>query len=163
MNKLSKPVFVAPRPSGTTGGAAGLGSPAAGAGGAAGIGRGVSGGRSAALKLLNFTTYYQMKERAGPVGNTRGNAGNREIPQKFPTLKIQLIGHSFGGRLVTAAADGPANQPPVKPNSMTLLQAAFSHNGFADKFDQTHDGFFRKVVTEHKVAGPIVVSFTKND
>jgi hypothetical protein len=163
MNRLSKPVFVAPRPSGTTGGAAGLGSPASAAGGAAGIGRVFSGVRSAALNLLNFTTYYQMKERAGLVGSTGVNAVIREIRQKFPTLKIHLIGHSFGGRLVTAAADGPANQPPVKPNSMTLLQAAFSHNGFADKFDQTHDGFFRKVVTEHKVAGPIVVSFTKND
>ncbi len=46
---------------------------------------------------------------------------------------------------------------------MTLLQAAFSHNGFAEKFDQTHDGFFRKVVTEHKVSGPIVITCTKND
>ena len=163
MNRLSKPVFIAPRSSGTTGGAAVLGSPASGAGGAAGLGQVFSGVKSAALNLLNFTTYYQMKERAGIVGNSGVNAVIRQIRQKFPTLKIHLIGHSFGGRLVTAAANGPANEPPVKPDSMTLLQAAFSHNGFADKFDQTHDGFFRKVVTEHKIAGPIVITFTKND
>jgi hypothetical protein len=87
----------------------------------------------------------------------------RNIREKFPALKIHLIGHSFGGRLVTAAADGPANQPPVKPDSMTLLQAAFSHNGFADKFDETNDGFFRKVVTDKKVSGPIVITCTEND
>ena len=46
---------------------------------------------------------------------------------------------------------------------MTLLQAAFSHNGFAEKFDQSHDGFFRKVVTDRKVSGPIVITYTKND
>jgi hypothetical protein len=163
MNRLSKPVLVAPRASGTTGGAAGLRSPAAGPGGAAGLGQVFSGVKSAALNLLNYTTYYQMKERAGLVGSSGVNAVIRQIRAKFPSLKIHLIGHSFGGRLVTAAADGPANQPPVKPNSMTLLQAAFSHNGFAEKFDQSHDGFFRKVVTDRKVSGPIVITYTKND
>jgi hypothetical protein len=163
MNRLSKPVLVAPRPSGTTGGAAGLRSSAAGMGGAAGVGQVFSGVKSAALNLLNYTTYYQMKERAGIVGSSGVNAVIRQLRQKFPSLKIHLIGHSFGGRLVTAAVDGPANQPPVKPNSMSLLQAAFSHNGFAEKFDQTHDGFFRKVVTENKVSGPIVITYSKND
>jgi len=163
MSRLSKPVLVAPRPSGTTGGAAGLRSPAAGVGGAAGLGQVFSGVKSAALNLLNYTTYYQMKERAGLVGSSGVNAVLRQIRESFPSLKIHLIGHSFGGRLVTAAADGAANQPPVKPNSMTLLQAAFSHNGFAEKFDQSHDGFFRKVITEHKVSGPIVITYTKND
>ena len=163
MNKLSKPLLVAPRPSGTTGGAAGLRSPARGTGGAAGLGQVFTGVKSAALNLLNYTTYYQMKERAGIVGRSGVNTVIRELRQKFPNLKIHLIGHSFGGRLVTAAADGPANQPPVKPNSMSLLQAAFSHNGFAEKFDQTHDGFFRKVVTENKILGPIVISYSKND
>jgi pimeloyl-ACP methyl ester carboxylesterase len=132
-------------------------------GGAAGLGQVFSGVKSAALNLLNFTTYYQMKERAGLVGSSGVNAVMRQIRAKFPGLKVHLIGHSFGGRLVTAAADGPANQPPVKPNSMTLLQAAFSHNGFAEKFDQSHDGFFRKVVTDGKVSGPIVITYTKND
>ena len=163
MNKLSKPVLATPRPLGTTGGAAGLRSPAAGPGGAAGVGQLFSGVKSAALNLLNYTTYYQMKERAGLVGSAGVNAVIRQILDKSSSLKIHLIGHSFGGRLVTAAANGPANQPPVKPNSMTLLQAAFSHNGFAEKFDQTHDGFFRQVVTERKIAGPIVITYTKND
>jgi hypothetical protein len=46
---------------------------------------------------------------------------------------------------------------------MTLLQAAFSHNGFAEDFDGERDGFFREVVAQGKVAGPIVVTHTRND
>jgi hypothetical protein len=46
---------------------------------------------------------------------------------------------------------------------MSLLQAAFSHNGFATKFDGTRDGFFRKVVTGRKVKGPIIITHTHND
>ena len=46
---------------------------------------------------------------------------------------------------------------------MSLLQAAFSHNGFASKFDKKNDGLFRKVVTEGKVTGPIIATHTRND
>ena len=58
-----------------------------------------------------------------------------------PTIRLHLVGHSFGGRLVTAAAHAfPADTPAV---TITLLQAAYSHNGLAQKFDNAHDGFFR--------------------
>ena len=46
---------------------------------------------------------------------------------------------------------------------MTLLQAAFSHNGFAVKFDHKHDGAFRTVLGEKRVAGPVLITHTKND
>jgi hypothetical protein len=165
MKKLSRPVLVSPRVPGASGGAAGIRSPAgrANAGGAAGIGDIFSGIKSAARNLLNYTTYYQMKERAGTVGSSGVNSLIRKIREMFPALKLHLIGHSFGGRLVTAAADGPADQPSVKPDSMTLLQAAFSHNAFGDKFDNNNDGVFRKVVTDKKVSGPIVITCTPND
>jgi hypothetical protein len=166
MRKLSRPALAAPpRPAGTSGGASRLGAPGAapGTGGAAGLGQIFSGMKSAARNLLNYTTYYQMKERAGIVGRSGVNTLLRTLRARFPTLKLHLIGHSFGGRLVTAAADGPPDQPSVQPNSLTLLQAAFSHNGFAQHFDQVHDGFFRHVVTQHKVSGPIVITCTQND
>jgi hypothetical protein len=165
MRKLSRPALIALRPSGTTGGAVRLGSPVAspGMGGAAGLGQIFSGMKSAARNLLNYTTYYQMKERAGTVGSVGVNAMLRALRAKVPTLKLHLIGHSFGGRLVTAAADGAAGESPLGPNSLTLLQAAFSHNGFAQRFDQIHNGFFRQVVTQNKVSGPIVITCTQND
>jgi hypothetical protein len=46
---------------------------------------------------------------------------------------------------------------------MTLLQAAFSHNGFAQHFDGRRDGAFRDVVAKATVSGPIVITHTAND
>jgi hypothetical protein len=146
---------------GEVGGAAGLGS-LAGRVGAAVVSVAdtfVDRTVAAASNLANLTTYYKMKERAGLVGVEGLNPVLRRIRDKVPNLKVHLIGHSFGGRLVTAAADGPA----AKPASMTLLQAAFSHNGFAHLFDGKSDGFFRKVVTDKKVSGPILISCSVKD
>lgn len=164
MKRLSKPVFATP--TAKPGGASSLRSPLGGghgAGGAAGLGSFFSGIKSGARNLLNFTTYYQMKSRAGVVGQLGVNPIIQKIQSQNNGLKIHLMGHSFGGRLVTAAVFGAGAQPALKVNSMTLLQAAFSHNGFAKDFDGSHDGFFRKVVTEGRVTGPTVITFTKND
>lgn len=87
----------------------------------------------------------------------------REIREIDPNLRVHLVGHSFGGRLVTAAAMGSGGSEPVSPASLTLLQATFSHNGFVEKFDRERDGFFREVVTARKIAGPIVITCTSND
>lgn len=167
MKRLSKPAFAPPSSAKSVSAAASMGSPAGAlhgaTGGAAGLGSFFSGIKSAARNLLNFTTYYQMKERAGLVGQLGVNQLIRKIQAQSGGLKLHLIGHSFGGRLVTAAAFGSENQPAIKVNSMILLQAAFSHHGFAQKFDGSHDGFFRKVVAEKRVTGPIVITCTQND
>jgi hypothetical protein len=78
-------------------------------------------------------------------------------------MKVHIAGHSFGGRVVTAATDGPTGTPPIQPETMTLLQAAFSHNGFAHLYDGVHDGFFRAVVTSKKVKGPVLITCSKQD
>jgi hypothetical protein len=166
MDRLSKPVRPAPPApgeAGSGGGAARAGDPASPAGGAAGIGRFFSGVRSAARNLMNFGTYYQMKERAGTVGRDGLSPILRDLRGRRPDLKLHLIGHSFGGRLVTAAAAGPDGQPAVKPDTLVLLQAAFSHNGFAREYDGTRDGFFRRVVADQMVGGPVVITCTRND
>ncbi|MFN7944967.1 MAG: hypothetical protein U0Z53_06425 [Blastocatellia bacterium] len=166
LNTLKSPVLPDDFSSGTEGGAADTVAPQAGGdeGGAAGLGDLLSGIKAGALKVVNFTTYYQMKERAGTVGRNGVNALLRQIRSQFPNLKVHLIGHSFGGRLVTAATLGPDNQPPVSINSLTLLQAAFSHNGFAVNFDgKNTNGFFRRVVAGHQVSGPTVITCTRND
>jgi hypothetical protein len=80
----------------------------------------------------------------------------------MPEIKVHLIGHSFEA-VWTAAANTLGDDPAIRPASMSLLQAAFSHNGFATKFDGTRDGFFRKVVTDKKVKGPIIITHTHND
>ena len=123
-------------------------------GGAAGFFSFLSGFKAAAMNVLNFTTYYEMKARAGNVGK---NGVAKVIDKLAPKVeRIHLIGHSFGGRVVTAAA---ANSSTNKIKSMSLLQTAFSHNGFS----KSMGGFFRGVVDNNRVAGPILVTHTKND
>lgn len=131
------------------------------AGGAAGLGDLFSGFAAAGRRLLNFTTYYRMKARAGTVG-ARGLApALTRIHEAAPSARLHLIGHSFGARVVTAAVHAlPAG---TNVDSLSLLQAAFSHNAFAEDFDGTKDGFFRAVVTEHRVQGPIIITHTRND
>jgi len=139
------------------GGAAALGD----AGGAAGLKELVSGTKAAARRIANFTTYYEMKERAGTVGRVGLSPVLRQIRQKNPDIRLHLIGHSFGGRVVTAAGDAlDANTPKV---TITLLQAAYSHNGLSEKFDQKNDGLFRKLLSEKRASGPILITHTKND
>ena len=132
----------------------GVGGAGAPAGGAAGIREFFSGFKASAMNILNYTTYYEMKARAGTVG-AKGVA--KLIDALAPQVeRVHLIGHSFGGRVVTAAAANSAN---AKIKSMTLLQTAFSHNGFS----KSMNGFFRAVVDKQRVRGPILVTHTKND
>ena len=130
-------------------------------GGAAGIGDLFSGVTAAGRRLLNFTTYYRMKARAGTVGSRGLAPALAQIRELAPSARLHLVGHSFGARVVTAAVSAlPAG---ITVDSLSLLQAAFSHNAFAERFDGTHDGFFRPVVTEHRVEGPIIITYTRND
>ena len=168
MDRLSQPTLAA-GPGGPAGGAQSVGGAGGGRavggapGGAAGFELSLAGMRAAARRLLNYVTYYQMKERAGVVGRDGVNGVLREVRARRPEIRIHLVGHSFGGRVVTATTVGPTDQPPVGIATMTLLQAAFSHNGFAQHYDGVNDGFFRRLVTDKLVAGPIVISHTVND
>ena len=119
--------------------------------------------RTGAEMMMNLSTYYLMKGRAGEVG--RGGAFQvlREVADANPDLRMHLIGHSFGGRLVASIALGPDGAAPLPLASMMLLQAAFSHNGFSPEFPAPNGGFFKRVVSEGRIQGPIVITFTKND
>ncbi|MEO9149778.1 MAG: hypothetical protein ABI212_10485 [Burkholderiaceae bacterium] len=153
--ELKRPVPLPLR--GPNGGAAAFDS----SGGAAGLGDLWSGFVAAARRLVNFTTYYEMKERAGTVGTVGLAPVLRRIRESAPAVRLHLVGHSFGGRLVTAAANALADATPAV--TMTLLQAAYSHNGIGLRYDGTHDGDFRAVLGKARVSGPILITHTKND
>lgn len=132
-----------------TGGAAS--STASGAGGAVG-------------SVLNFTTYYVMKRRAGKVGQFGLAHSLVGVRVGKPSLRIHFAGHSFGARLVTMAAMSLNGQSSAAPDSMTLLQAAFSQNSFSANFPPPNKpGFFRNVMARDCVDGPILVTHTHND
>jgi hypothetical protein len=174
IRELAEPPALAAAPGdGFEGGAAGLddvggaggmdefgGGAADGEGGAAGLGSMFGGLVDGARNLANLVTYYQMKNRAGTVGSLGVAPLLDAVGGRVPGLRVHLVGHSFGGRLVTATAAG-AKRPVA---SMTLLQAAFSHYGFADDYHGTgKPGFFRGVVAGGKVSGPVVITHTRRD
>lgn len=128
--------------------------------GAAGLGGAFSGVGAAARRVLNLTTYYQMKHRAGLVGVAGLNPLLRELQTLQPGLRLHLIGHSFGARLVTTAVAG-GELLPVQ--TLVLLQAAFSHYGLAQRWDGRQDGRFRRLLTERALAGPCLITHTAND
>jgi hypothetical protein len=131
---------------------------------AAGLGGFLSGIKGGALTLMNLLTYYQMKDRAGIVGMVGLRPVLEEIVNDHPQLKLHLVGHSFGARLVTAAIRGKDNAPRLEVASLTLLQGAFSHNGLGADYDQKgNDGYFRLVISDHRVSGPVVITHTIND
>ncbi|MFJ7216951.1 hypothetical protein [Amycolatopsis sp. NPDC098790] len=105
--------------------------------------------RLGATDLLDFLAYYELKARAGAVG-VRGLA---PLLAGVTGPKVHLVGHGFGGRLVTAAADAAASVASVR--TLTLLQATLSHHAFT--------GTFRRIVTEGVVTGPIVVTHSAHD
>ena len=145
---------------GSVAGGAAVAAPTGQATGLADIFHGIVDG---ARNLLNFTTYYEMKNRAGLVGRGGLYAGLRTIGAAMPALRMHLVGHSFGARVVTAATDGPAQGQPLMPHSLCLLQGAYSHYGMASHWDGTHDGLFRAVLAGKRVQGPIAITHTKND
>ena len=124
------------------------------AGGAAGFGDIFSGIKAGAIRFLNYLAYYEMKKRAGTVGQKGVTPMLDRLADN--AQRIHLVGHSFGGRVVTAAA---AASTTDKLQSMSLLQTAFSHNGFS----RSMNGFFRNVVDNHRIKGPILVTYTPND
>lgn len=108
--------------------------------------------------VLNVTTYYTMKDRAGRVGEKGIARLLQRLHAAHPDVRLHLVGHSFGGRAVTAAV--AATTAPVQ--SLTLLQAAYSHFGMASDWDGAGaDGLFASV--PGRVRGPILVTCTRND
>ena len=133
---------------------------------AQGIGNPFTGLWNGAREVLRTLSYYEMKNRAGVVGqNGLGPllAGLRG-PDGPP--RIHLMGHSFGARLVAYTLAGlPADQTgsasPVK--SLTLIQGAFSHFTFASSliFDPTRAGGLAG--DDSRVDGPLLATFSAAD
>lgn len=143
--------------------------PPAGAGGAAGLGDWIGKAVDGARSLANLVTYYQMKDRAGAIGqggvhDALARIREQRGPDGAAALRLHLAGHSFGARLVTAAVAGAPGAAPLPVDSLTLLQAAFSHFAFAQAYDGTHDGFYRRVVVDPAhVRGVIAITYTAKD
>jgi hypothetical protein len=137
--------------------------PQTGEGGAAGLGDAFGRLWNGAKEALRQLTYFEMKKRAGVVGKAGLGPLLGRIHQADPDVRIHLLGHSFGARLVSFALAGlpdPASSP-VK--SLYLLQGAFSHFAFADALpmDRSRGGALKGMAA--RVDGPLLASFSVHD
>ncbi|MEE6262667.1 hypothetical protein [Plantactinospora sonchi] len=123
------------------------------------VGLDLDGAVRRARDLLNVTSYYTMKDRAGKVGAGGVATLLAGLAGVAPGARLHLAGHSFGARALAAAG-----AKHLAVHSVTLLQAAFSHHGFAVDFDgRGHHGLFRPLLTSGRMTGPLVITHTVND
>jgi hypothetical protein len=130
--------------------------------GTAGIGDRLKKLLNGAKEALRGATYWEMKGRAGVVGRKGLGPLLGRLATQRPDLRVHLIGHSFGARLVSYALDGlPAGAAPVK--SVTLLQGAFSHFAFCGPlpFDAGRNGAL--ATRQKRIDGPLTVCFSSHD
>jgi hypothetical protein len=118
---------------------------------------------------LRQLSFWQMKARGRKIGETAGSAlldkMMKAVPANQPT-RFHLMGHSFGCIVVTSMIHG-ANGASVlsRPvNSLMLVQGATSLWGFCNDIpDYDKPGYFRKVIDDKKVSGPILTTQSKKD
>jgi hypothetical protein len=118
-----------------------------------------------AKQALRQATYWEMKKRAGVVGAAGLGPLLLDLHERDAGLRIHLIGHSFGARVVSFAlrglGDDPPSPSPVK--SVFLVQGAFSHYAFAEKLphDPARSGGLHGM--QQRVDGPLVVTHSVHD
>jgi hypothetical protein len=117
-----------------------------------------------AKQALRQTSYWEMKKRAGQVGRAGLGPLLLELHGRANDLRLHLIGHSFGARLVSFSLQGlgdPAPDPsPVK--SLFLVQGAFSHYAFAAKLPHADRAGWLAGMQD-RVDGPLVATFSVHD
>lgn len=116
-------------------------------------------------ELLRATSYYEMKNRAGVIGRNGLGPLLVRLQAANPAIRIHLLGHSFGARLVAYALAGlPADRTgPASPvKSLTLIQGAFSHFSFAPDAPVAA-GSGALAGFADRVDGPLVCTYTSTD
>ncbi len=118
-----------------------------------------------AKEALRAATYWEMKKRAGLAGKDGLGPLLGRLRAAQPRLRLHLLGHSFGARLVSFSltgmpADGAASSP-VK--SVILLQGAFSHFAFTPALPHDRARGGALAGAERRVDGPVVVTHSQRD
>lgn len=113
------------------------------------------------LAPLRVLTFWQMKARARQFGETGAAGLLGALRQAAPQSRIHLMGHSFGC-IVTSAAVAAARVPV---DTLMLVQGAMSLWSFCAKIPGWPDrtGYFRRVVADRLVTGPVLVTTSVHD
>jgi hypothetical protein len=115
-----------------------------------------------AKDALRVGSYFQMKARAGDIGRDGLGAFLVALQAAAPTVRVHLIGHSFGARLVAFSLAGIPSPEQSPVASLTLVQGAFSHWSFSDG---SSDLGIRGALSgfQNRVKGPLCATFTSAD
>lgn len=115
-----------------------------------------------AHELLRQAGYYAMKRRAGSVGQLGLGPAIGLLAREAPDVRVHLIGHSFGARLVSYTLRGmPASVRSVK--STTLLQGAFSHYAFSKRLPHAPSRSGALNGMQRRIDGPLVSCYSRHD
>jgi hypothetical protein len=117
-------------------------------------------GAKDAVRALSFWT---MKTRAGTIGQTGLGPLLADLHQKAPAVRVHLVGHSFGARLVSFALAGLGSPADSPVRSVTLLQGAFSHWSFSGGADNPFGAPGGLYTRNDRVNGPLVATFSGFD
>lgn len=119
------------------------------------------------LSPLRQLTFWTMKKRAKTVGENGLHPFLVRMQMSSPTLRIHLMGHSFGCIVMSSALAGSGGatllQRPI--NSCVLVQGAMSLWAFAPSipFQDGLPGYFSRILSDGKVGGPLVTTRSKHD
>jgi hypothetical protein len=117
-----------------------------------------------AKEALRQVSYWMMKRRAGTIGQVAMGPFLGDLHGRASGLRVHLVGHSFGARLVSFSLAGlPAAVPTSPVHSLTLLEGAFSHFAFADRlpFDPARGGALSGMAA--RVSGPLLACYSSHD
>jgi hypothetical protein len=118
-------------------------------------------------EVLRSMSYYEMKNRAGVIGRTGLGPMIGKLAAADPGIRVHLMGHSFGARLVAYSVSGlpqaaTGANSPVK--TLMLIQGAFSHFAFADPIpDSAISGPGALAAFTGNVNGPLLATFSAAD
>lgn len=118
-------------------------------------GRAMSNSRLSIRDGLRVFTYWQMKERAGIVGQNGVHEMVAQIQRALPKAKIHLLGHSFGAKLALACVGKPSTLPR-NIDTLVLLQGAVSYQAMSP-------GIGGYAIVPSRVNGPVICTFSKQD
>ena len=126
-------------------------------------------GLSGLLSPLRQLSFWKMKDRARTLGETAGSNLLATLMKAAPagrTVRFHLMGHSFGCIVVSGMLNGPdgAGGLPRPVDSVMLVQGATSLWGFCSAIPSVDKpGYFRRIVADKRVNGPIVTTQSKRD
>jgi hypothetical protein len=119
------------------------------------------GGLLAPLRVL---TFWHMKRRARDVGARGVAALLTALQTAAPNARFHLMGHSFGCIVVSSAlASMGEGRRPIA--TLNLVQGAMSLWSFCSAIPSApgRSGYFRRVLVDGLVEGPVVVTMSVHD